>query len=53
MAEPMFDQSDIEAYVDAGWWGTRTLAHVVAGHAASRPDQPAYIVAGAVRRPCR
>ena len=42
----MFDQSDIEAYVDAGWWGTRTLAQVVAGHAASRPDQPAYIVAG-------
>ena len=42
----MFEQSDIEAYVDAGWWGTRTLAHVVAGHAASRPDQPAYVVAG-------
>ena len=40
----MFDQSDIEAYVDAGWWGTRSLADVVAGHAASRPDQPAFIV---------
>lgn len=42
----MFDQSDIEAYVDAGCWGTRTLAHVVAGHAASRPDRPAFIVPG-------
>jgi acyl-CoA synthetase len=42
---PMFDQALIEAYVSAGWWGTRTLADVVAGHATDRPDAPAYIVA--------
>ena len=40
----MFDQALIDAYVDAGWWGTETLAGVVARHAASRPDAPAYIV---------
>ena len=45
MAEPMFDQAVIDAYVDAGWWGTHALADLVAGHAAARPDEPAYIVA--------
>ena len=44
MAHPMFDQSLIDAYVAAGWWGTETLGDVVARHAASRPDAPAYIV---------
>jgi hypothetical protein len=33
----MFSRSDTRAYVEAGWWGTRSLAHVVAGHAAARP----------------
>jgi acyl-CoA synthetase len=42
----MFDQALIDAYVGAGWWGTHALADVVAGHAAARPDAPAYIVAG-------
>jgi acyl-CoA synthetase len=45
MATSMFDQGVIDAYVEAGWWGTRTLAQVVAGHAATRPDAPAFIVA--------
>ena len=40
----MFDQALIDAYVAAGWWGTEALADVVARHAASRPDAPAYIV---------
>ena len=44
MAHPMFDQALIDAYVAAGWWGTETLGDVVARHAASRPDAPAYIV---------
>jgi acyl-CoA synthetase len=44
MGDPMFDQVLIDAYVDAGWWGTETLGDVVARHAASRPDAPAYIV---------
>jgi len=43
MAHPMFDQALIDAYVAAGWWGTETLGDVVARHAASRPDAPAYI----------
>jgi acyl-CoA synthetase len=45
MATSTFDQGTITAYVEAGWWGTRTLAQVVAGHASSRPDAPAFIVA--------
>src|SRR3984957_13017842 len=45
MAEPMFAQAVIDAYVDAGWWGTDALADLVAGHAATRPDDPAYTVA--------
>jgi acyl-CoA synthetase len=44
MGDPMFDQGLIDAYVAAGWWGTETLGDVVARHAASRPDAPAYIV---------
>jgi acyl-CoA synthetase len=44
MGDPMFEQALIDAYVDAGWWGTETLGDVVAGHAASRPEGPAYIV---------
>ena len=40
MADPMFDQAVIDAYVGAGWWGTVTLGDVVAGHAASRPTAP-------------
>jgi acyl-CoA synthetase len=44
MANPMFDQALIDAYVAAGWWGTETLGDVVARHAASRPDAPAFIV---------
>ena len=40
----MFEQALIDAYVAAGWWGTETLGDVVARHAASRPDAPAYIV---------
>jgi acyl-CoA synthetase len=44
MAHPMFDQALIDSYVAAGWWGTETLGDVVARHAASRPDAPAYIV---------
>lgn len=39
-----FDRSVIDAYVAAGWWGTETMAGVVAGHAAARPDAPAYMV---------
>jgi acyl-CoA synthetase len=46
MGDPMFDQALIDAYVAAGWWGTETLGDVVAGHATSRPDSPAYIVVG-------
>jgi acyl-CoA synthetase len=44
MANPMFDQAVIDTYVAAGWWGTETLGDVVARHAASRPDAPAFIV---------
>jgi acyl-CoA synthetase len=44
MGDPMFEQGLIDAYVGAGWWGTETLGDVVARHAASRPDAPAYIV---------
>jgi acyl-CoA synthetase len=44
MGDPMFDQELIDAYVGAGWWGTETLGDIVAGHAANRPDAPAYIV---------
>jgi acyl-CoA synthetase len=40
----MFDQAVIDEYVAAGWWGTETLGDVVAGHATSRPNSPAYIV---------
>jgi acyl-CoA synthetase len=47
MANPMFDQALIDAYVAAGWWGTETLGDVVARHAANRPDAPAYIVVDA------
>ena len=44
MGDPMFDQGLIAAYVGAGWWGTETLSDLVAGHAARRPDDPAFIV---------
>ena len=44
-AAPVFDQDLIDAYVAAGWWGTKSLADIVAGHAARRPDAAAYIVA--------
>jgi len=40
-----FAQAVIDAYVEAGWWGTDALADLVAGHSATRPDDPAYIVA--------
>jgi acyl-CoA synthetase len=40
-----FDQELIDAYVAAGWWGTESLADVVAEQAVRRPDAPAYIVA--------
>jgi acyl-CoA synthetase len=30
-------------YREAGWWGDVTLAQVVAGHAATRSDAPAYL----------
>jgi acyl-CoA synthetase len=43
---PRFAPAVIDAYVAAGWWGTESLAAMVARHAASRPDAPAYIVAG-------
>lgn len=46
MATSMFDQSLINDYVEAGWWGTQTLAQVVARHAAARPDASAFIVTG-------
>lgn len=32
-----------EQYRAAGWWGDVTLAAVVAGHAARKPDAPAYL----------
>jgi len=51
MADPMFDQALIDAYVGAGWWGTETLGDVVAHHAASRPEDPAYIVVDGVASP--
>ena len=44
MADPMFDQAVIDGYVEAGWWGTDPLAKIVAGHASTRPDAPAYVV---------
>ena len=44
----MFDHELIDAHVGAGWWGTETLGDVVARHAASRPDAPAYIVVDGV-----
>jgi acyl-CoA synthetase len=47
MAHPMFDQALIDTYVGAGWWGTATLGDIVASHAASRPEAPAYIVVDA------
>ncbi len=47
MADPMFDEALVQAYVDAGWWGTRSLAEVVAGHAMTRPADAAYIAADA------
>jgi acyl-CoA synthetase len=33
----------VQAFVDAGWWGTSTLAETVAGHAARTPDRAAFI----------
>jgi acyl-CoA synthetase len=30
-------------YREAGWWGDDTLATLVAGHAAARPHEPAYL----------
>ena len=48
-AGPAFDQHLIDSYVEAGWWGRASLSHFVAGHAARRPDAPAYIVADGLR----
>jgi len=38
------DPAIAAAYVAKGWWGTDTLAQVVARHAAAKPDAPAFIV---------
>ena len=40
MADPMFDQALIDAYVAAGWWGTETLGDVVARHADESSARP-------------
>lgn len=36
-------EDDRQAWYDAGWWSTETLADTVAGHAAAIPDRPAFI----------
>ena len=41
------DPAVAAAYVAQGWWGTDTLAQVVARHRAAKPQAPALIVPGA------
>jgi len=40
------DPADVAAYRAAGWWGSDTIASVVARHAAATPDALAYIADG-------
>ena len=40
------DPAVAAAYVAEGWWGTETLADLVARHADERPDGAAFIVPG-------
>ena len=45
MAEPMFAQAVIDAYVDAGWWGTRPWLTWSRSTPRPAPTTSAYIVA--------
>jgi len=47
VAVPTVSAEERQRYLDAGWWGDRTLAEVVAGHAERDPGGAAYIVVGA------
>ncbi|MFY1638069.1 class I adenylate-forming enzyme family protein [Solwaraspora sp. WMMB335] len=43
----VFDQATIDEYTRAGHWDDETIAAMVARHAATRPDRPAFIAADA------
>ena len=47
-ALPAADPEVVRQYVTRGWWGQRTLSDVVAAHAGSRPDDPAFLCEGEV-----
>lgn len=42
-----FDQETIDEYTRAGYWTGDTIASMVAGHAAARPDDPALLATDA------
>lgn len=42
-----FDQATIDEYTSAGHWDDETIASMVARHAATRPDAPAFIATDA------
>lgn len=42
----MFDETTIQRYIRAGWWGDEVLSQHVSRHATQRPDAPAYIATG-------
>ena len=37
------DEETVHRYTEAGWWGTDTLSDIVARHAASKSDSPAFM----------
>lgn len=37
------DPTEARRYVEAGWWGTRTVSDLVRDHARAKPEAPAYI----------
>ena len=37
------DDETVRRYTEAGWWGTDTLSDIVARHATSKSDSPAFI----------
>ncbi|MGY1814036.1 class I adenylate-forming enzyme family protein [Blastococcus sp. SYSU D00820] len=42
-SQPSIDPEVARAYRDAGWWSDGTVADAVAGHAAARPEELAYV----------
>ena len=38
-----FDEATVQAYRDAGWWGSHSVADHVRRHAAERPGDAAYV----------